>query len=170
MNAAKHLFGPRPESLLTFPDGLEQVVLGTDATRLLRRAAQERGAPRSGLLFGRAVASTLEVTAAMMDRPPTLPLGEPLALDPAFLLGASEALLLTSSGLVDWCGMWIVEPDSEWMPEVWERRWFRQAFRQGLVNDQRLLLQVGFDGGLLVGQALIGDAMGAAVPLPLTWP
>lgn len=140
-----------------------------EAAQFLRQAVQERGYARSGPLFGRATGTTLTVVVALQGRPPQLPLGGPLTLDPAYLLGASEALLLTSAGQVDWCGMWIVSPDGALPSRPQVRRWFRQGFRRGLVNDQRPLLTPGFVGGQLQAQAWIGDASGPAAQLSLTW-
>ena len=169
MNARRHLFGPHPESLFALPDGLEGLALMPEAAQALRRAVQERGYARGGLLFGRAERTTVTVVAALHGRPPHLPLSGPLTIDPAYLLGASEALLLTSAGQVDWCGMWSVSPDGALPSRPQVRRWFRQGFRRGLVNDQRPLLTSGFVDGQLQAQAWIGDASGPAAPLSLTW-
>jgi hypothetical protein len=169
MNARRHLFGPHPESLFALPDGVEELALMPEAAHLLRRAVQDRGYTRSGLLFGRAKGTTLTVVAALQGRPPHLPPGAPLTVDPSYLLGANEALLLISAGQVDWCGMWIVSPDGVVPSMSQVRRWFRQGFRRGLVNDQRPLLTPGFVGGQLQAQAWIGDASGPATPLSLTW-
>lgn len=167
MHAHRHLFGLRPHAALTFPDGLQEVVVPRGVGRTLRAQAQERGPARAGLLFGRAQGRRLLLVAATPARPPVLPGAEPLNVDPAYLLGASEALGTLLGGRVDWCGLWLALPGSDWSREARLGRWARRAFVRGLIDDQRPLLSVGFEDAQFGAHAWIAGADEVAA-LPLT--
>lgn len=168
MRAFRHPFGDRPE-LQAPPVGIpEEVVLAAPVSQFLLRQAQLRGQTRSGLVFGSVENRTLTLTLTTAARWPGLT-SDPLHIERAYLLGASDAVGFAFEGQVDWWGLWIIGADGQAGPTRRVLRWYERAVRRGLVDDRTLLVVAGFQDGLLSTRALKGGPGVDPLDLPTSW-
>lgn len=168
MRAHHYLFGERPEARVQPTDPLEQVMLTPRVSRFLLRQAQQRGQAHSGLLFGLQREGTLTVALATPARWPTPSNLDPLTLDLGYLLGASEAVGAAFAGRIDWCGLWLTFPNSEFGPASRIHDSCSQAIQRGLVDDHSVLLIAGFLEGSFAVQACVGGVGQEPLALPTT--
>ncbi|WP_420594330.1 hypothetical protein [Deinococcus sp.] len=97
---------------------------------------------RSGPLFGYRGPDRYEVTHVLTGTPPGEASEEPFGLNPAYLLGASEALRQVDPGL-DWIGHWLMVPGGQMPSDKVARAYVRQAAQLELVDMVTPLLIMG---------------------------
>lgn len=166
----RHVLGltvPPPTPGPAVLEGLEEVVLHPPARTVLRAQLHVPGVLRGGLLFGRSEGTTVHVLyAAPQGYRGWLPSASPLAFDPRYALGWADALAVASSTPPEWVGSWLMYPDSgRGLPEQ-DLRWFRRGQRAGILDEQTVLLSVGWQDGAmaLTGYRLLGSEI-TSVPV-----
>lgn len=137
----------------------EAVQVGTSAKVTLLNAL-DSGTFRSGPLFGRREASILELRYANQAGYSARIAREPMALDPCYLLGLSDAYRQCDLTL-DWIGHWMIWPDGQ-LPDQRELlHWFDEAYSAHLVSHVHCLLMVGWaDQQLTALTAIANEATG----------
>ncbi|SMB81092.1 hypothetical protein [Deinococcus hopiensis] len=138
---------PHPEEV----ESLEEIVLHSPARSVLRAQLSAPGVLRGGLLFGHIEGSRLHVLYAAPQGYRGWPsLTSPLAIDPRYALGWADALTAISSRSLEWVGSWLMYPDSERDVPEQDLRWLRWGQRAGILDDQTVLLCVGWQDGAMV--------------------
>lgn len=129
---------------------VEEVALSVVVTRMLAQQQRGAGQLRGGTLLGFQVEGMLSIEVAL---PSNHTYQHPFAMEPAYLLGALDAVLQVTALPLDWVGNWVMpadgrQPDAGWTEETWHA-----ARREALVSASSVLLTVGMAEDRLVVEA-----------------
>ncbi|WP_293911160.1 hypothetical protein [Deinococcus sp.] len=124
------------------------------------------GTHRSGPLYGYH-REVVDVAYALTGIPPMAVLGNPLALDPAYTLGGSEALRLTDPAL-DWVGHWVCAPGGLLPDTDASVALIEQAVTLKLIGTRSPLVIVGWDGVDFVVRPYLFN-LGDILPMRASW-
>ena len=146
---------------------VQEIVILDTAARALTAQLQCPGQCRSGLLFGALRQGVLSIHYAAASTPPGNGLSDalPLAIDDAYAIGWADALTATHSGQLDWCGMWLMEPNAQMHTTMEQLRWAQQAYEWGLLTEEMVLLLAGWDESHLSASAYIQQDEPTIIPV-----
>ncbi|QLG12647.1 hypothetical protein HLB42_17025 (plasmid) [Deinococcus sp. D7000] len=126
------------------------------------------GGPRSGPLFGHRTQGELHVAFAAARGYSAALAPDPLAMDPLYLVGLTDAYRQTDPRL-DWTGQWLTARGGQF-PDMSEcLRWFERAAEQQLVTPEHPLVFAGWlDGSFTMLACHVGpDEFDPCTWLPL---
>lgn len=148
-----------------------QLTLALPLRSVLDRHLATAGQPRGGVLLGTQREGNLQVTHLLpAGYPPFLNTVDPLALDPAYVLGAVDAARQSAPLPLDWIGSWVMPAAGLTPPPEWCLQTFRRARRQALVSAEQPLLVIGRGEDTTSLQAVICEpGTGHPAFLPVSW-
>lgn len=122
----------------------DQILLAQGLDAVLLQHLATAGTPRGGPLLGHWQDGDLTVTHMLSATPPGLITPrDPLAIDPAYLLGALDSLQQDPSRPHDWVGHWYMAADGLETDELTDHVVWRCARRRALVTPGTVLLMIG---------------------------
>lgn len=129
---------------------VEDVAISSVVFKMLTQQHLGAGRLRGGTLLGFQVEGKLCIEVAL---PSNHTYQHPFAMEPAYLLGALDAVLQVTALPLDWVGNWVMpadgrQPDAGWTEETWHA-----ARREALVSASSVLLTVGMAEDRLVIEA-----------------
>lgn len=134
----------------------QSVQVEAPAKAILLNALEAQGALRGGPLFGKREASTLQIRYANQAGYSARSARDPLALDPCYLLGLTDAYRQCDPAL-DWVGHWMTWPDSQLPGQRELLYWYDEAHDLQLVSPEHCLLLVGWVDQQLTALAAVTD-------------
>ena len=144
----------------------EAVEVEAPAKATLLNALEAQGAFHGGPLFGHYEDRTLQLRYAHPAGYLARMAQDPLALDPGYLLGLTDAYRQGDPAL-DWVGHWLTWPDSQLPDQREALSWFDEARDLHLVGPQHCLLLVGWADQQLTASALVvSETTGECAWLP----
>ncbi|GHF58570.1 hypothetical protein HNQ07_004061 [Deinococcus metalli] len=133
---------------------LKSVALEPLARKHLFQAVDIRGRWTGGALFGIRQTTTLVVTLAACQAPPSATT-DPLTPSLPFLMGVTQGVSTVLSEDVDWAGQWLTAPDGRLPDRQVELAWVTLGGHLGLIDEKYPLLVIGLQEGLLTGRAYL---------------
>lgn len=149
------------------------IVLDRSLRSVLEMHLATAGQLRSGILLGSRQAETLLVRILLpAGYPPFLAKLHAFDMDARYVLGAVDALRLTSVGSWDWVGQWVMPADGLVPGDAWVQWACRMSMSRALMDVDTPLLIFGRSSERVEVQAWAADPEGArndCRELTVTW-
>ena len=134
---------------------LQQISLSPNVRSHLFQLLELKGEMQTGIVFGHREHDYLHLlhfaygsARGQSDVQPP-----PFRWQTSYLRGCVDTLLASQTGEIDWYGVWMIAPNSEQFSSNQILEYAQIAHARGLVDDQQVLISVGWSNGILDLQA-----------------